>query len=258
MITVEHLSKRYGTVPVLDDVGMEIQPGSVTALIGANGSGKSTFLSAVGRLISYDKGTVEIAGERLEAWGTRHLARRLSILRQTLRFDLRLTVEELVEFGRFPHNAGSLTAADRTAVDRALWLMDLESYRTASIHEISGGERQRAFIAMVIAQDTDYALFDEPLNNLDMRHSGRVMAALTTLAHREGKAVAVVVHDINMAAAYADTIVALRDGRVVHTGTVDETMKEPVLEKIFGTAFPVVSVGSRPFCIYHHAAPPTG
>lgn len=253
MIDIDQIVKRYGTVDVLKGVSMEFRLGTLTALIGANGSGKSTLLSAVGRLVPHEDGVVNVAGEPLTRWDTRSLAQRLAVLRQSPGVDLRLTVEELVEFGRFPHNKGVLTDDDRAAVERAIRYLDLGAIRHASIHTLSGGQKQRAFIAMVIAQDTDYILLDEPLNNLDMRHAGRIMAVLTTLAHRDGRAVVVVLHDINMAAAYADYIVALRDGAVVHAGDIDSTMQESVMERVFGVAFPVVQVGHRPFCIYHMA-----
>ncbi len=160
-------------------------------------------------------------------------------------------MQELVEFGRFPHNPGRLSDEDRRAVDHAIHFLDLEEIRHRSIHTLSGGQRQRAFIAMVIAQDTQYVLLDEPLNNLDMRYAGRVMAVLATLARSEGKAVVVVVHDINMAAAYADEIVALNDGHIVHAGSVEETMEASIMERIFGVAFPVVRIGEKPFCVHH-------
>ena len=251
MIEITHLHKRYGSQPVLRDVTARVVPGTVTALIGANGSGKSTLLSAVGRLIPFEAGRIDIAGTGVHDWHHRELARMLSILRQAPRLDLRLTVEEVVEFGRFPHNEGPPTDEDRAAIEDALGLMSLREIRDRSIHELSGGQRQRAFIAMVIAQETRYVLLDEPLNNLDMKYAGRVMAVLTTLAHRRGRAVVVVLHDINMAAAYADTVVALRDGEVVHVGSVEDTMTETVLERVYGVPFPVVRVGERPFCVYH-------
>lgn len=251
MIDIVQLVKRYGKAEVLTGVSTAFQFGTVTALIGANGSGKSTLLSAVGRLIPHEEGTIRIGGEPLTHWDTRTLARHLSILRQSPDIDLRLTVEELVEFGRFPHSSGVLNEADRTAVERAIRYLDLETIRDSSIHTLSGGQKQRAFIAMNVAQDARYLLLDEPLNNLDMRHAGRIMAVLTTLAHRDGKAVVIVLHDINMAAAYADEIVALRDGRVVHVGDVESTMREEIMERVFGVAFPVVQVGRRPFCVYH-------
>ncbi|MEE3571808.1 ATP-binding cassette domain-containing protein, partial [Pseudomonas aeruginosa] len=125
---------------------------------------------------------------------------------------LRLTVEELVAFGRFPYTRGSLDARDHSEIDQALAFLSLDGLRERYIDELSGGQRQMAFLAMTIAQQTDCLLLDEPLNNLDMKHSVQIMQALRRLCDERGRTVVMVVHDINFAANYSDHIVAMKSG----------------------------------------------
>src|SRR5690606_5466437 len=163
----------------------------------ANGAGKSTLLSIVSRLIPADEGTVTVDGMDVATTPGERLARRLAVLRQDNHLSVRLTVRELVAFGRFPHSGGRLTARDHRLADRQL-------------DQLSGGQRQRAHVAMVLCQDTDYVLLDEPLNNLDMRHAVHMMRRLRRMADDFGKTVVLVVHDINFASCHSDTIVAMK------------------------------------------------
>src|SRR5690606_31214841 len=139
------------------------------------------------------------------------LARRLSMLRQDNHLAARLTVRDLVTFGRYPYSKGRYTVEDERHVRDAITYLGLEAYADRFLDELSGGQRQRAFIAMVMCQDTDYLLLDEPLNNLDIRHTVDIMRLVRQTAHERGKTVVVVLHDINMASAYSDSILAMKD-----------------------------------------------
>ncbi|GLI27077.1 ABC transporter permease [Agromyces rhizosphaerae] len=233
MIALDGATKRYNGQTVLDDVSLELGDVGVTALIGPNGAGKSTLFGIVGRLLRPDAGTVRIDGVEVDRTPSRELAKTLAVLRQDNHIAARLTVQDLVEFGRFPHSGGRLTAGDREQVDRAIAYLDLEAFRGRFLDELSGGQRQRAFIAMVLAQDTRYLLLDEPLNNLDLRHAVDIMRLLRRAADELGKRVVVVMHDINFASVHADRIVALRDGRVVANGTPAEVMRPDVLAAVY-------------------------
>ena len=146
------------------------------------------------------------------------LARRLAVLRQENSMTVRLTVRELVSFGRFPHSGGRLTAEDRRLIDEALDWFELGLLADRHLDQLSGGQRQRAYVAMVMCQGTDYVLLDEPLNNLDMRHSVQMMRMLRSMADELGRTVVLVVHDVNVASSYSDRIVAMREGHLVAAG----------------------------------------
>ncbi|KTS60077.1 iron ABC transporter ATP-binding protein [Microbacterium testaceum] len=251
MISLTDVTMTYGDLTVLGPVTLDIPAGGVTALVGPNGAGKSTLLTIVGRLATATSGRVTIAGHDVTTTPGRALAKIVSILRQENHFVTRLTVRDLVGFGRFPHSQGRLTADDHARIDEAIAFLDLTELSGRYLDQLSGGQRQRAYVAMVLAQDTDYILLDEPLNNLDMKHAVAMMGQLRRAADELGKTIVIVVHDINFAAAYADRIVALSEGRVVHVGTPDDLMTSSTLEDVFGTPVEVRRDGAYPLAVYY-------
>ena len=257
MITIEAVDKHYRATRALGPVDLEIAEGGLTALVGPNGAGKSTLLTIVGRLLDPDAGRVRVGGLDVVSAKPRELAKVVSILKQENHFVARLTVRQLVSFGRFPHSQGRLTAADREAVDRALAFLDLEGFEERFLDELSGGQRQRAFVAMVLAQDTEVVLLDEPLAALDMRHAAAMMQRLRDAADELGKTIVLVVHDVNFASAYADRIIALAEGRVVASGTPEEIMRPEVLSAVFDTPVEVVQHGGHRLAVYYRPAPTT-
>ncbi|ANG86403.1 iron ABC transporter ATP-binding protein [Microbacterium aurantiacum] len=244
MITIDAVTKTHGALVAVDDVTLDIRPG-VTAIIGPNGAGKSTLLAAVGRLVGTDAGAIAVDGRDVARTRTREIARLLAILRQDNHLAIRLSVEDLVAYGRFPHGGSGRTAEDRAHVERAIALLDLEAVRTRFLDELSGGQRQRAFVAMAIAQDTPPLLLDEPLNNLDPRHAVGLLRLVRELAAERGLTVVVVLHDINVAAQFADDVIAMRDGRVVHHGPVAEVVTAEKLSELYETPARVVEVEGR-------------
>ena len=250
-IELRGVEKRYAGRHVLGPIDLAIERGGVTALIGANGAGKSTMLTIIGRLLEADSGRVEVGGLDVRLAKSRELAKVVSILRQENHFMARLTVQQLVTFGRFPHSAGRLTQADRRAIHAAIAFLDLSGFENRFIDELSGGQRQRAFVAMVLAQDTDYVLLDEPLTGLDMRHAVGMMGQVRAAADALGKTIVLVIHDVNFAAAYADRIVALADGRVIASGTPEEIITPEVLELVFKTPVEVLEHGGKRVAVYY-------
>ncbi|MCZ2821496.1 ABC transporter ATP-binding protein [Modestobacter sp. VKM Ac-2977] len=245
MIRIENVTKSYGDTRVVDDVSLEIPAGGITSVIGANGAGKSTLLSIVARLLAPDTGRVTVDGLDVRTTPGPELARRLAVLRQENSMSVRLTVRELVAFGRFPHCGGRLTPEDRRLVDEAIDWFDLEPFADRHLDQLSGGQRQRAYVAMVLCQGTDYVLLDEPLNNLDMKHAVGMMRMLRRMATELGKTVVLVVHDINFASAYSDRIVAMRDGHVVAEGPTPELMEPAVLRKVFDVEVDVHEIAGQ-------------
>ena len=254
MITIDAVQKRYtsGTETVtIGPVTTQIPSGGVTALVGPNGAGKSTMLTMVGRLLDIDEGAIEVAGYDISSTASKDLAKILSVLRQENHFITRLTVRQLVGFGRFPYSKGRLTKLDEHKITEAIDFLNLDELEDRYLDQLSGGQRQRAYVAMVLAQDTEYVLLDEPLNNLDMRHSVQMMGRLRDAARELGRTIVVVLHDINFAAHYADHIIAMKNGGVVEAGPVDEIMNGDVLTRVFDTPVQVIDGPTGPLAVYY-------
>ena len=253
MIEIKGLTKQFGKKPVVEDVSVTIEPGTITSFIGPNGAGKSTFLSMVSRLLEADTGEVLLDQNNVKKWKSSEFAKRVSILRQANHLNVRLTVRELVAFGRYPYSKGRLTAEDDKFVDQAIDYMNLADMQDKFLDELSGGQKQRAFIAMVIAQDTDYVLLDEPLNNLDMKHSVQIMKILRRLVDELGKTVVIVLHDINFASVYSDRIVALKNGRLMKNGPTHEIINSDALREIYDMDIPVQEQNGCRICVYFNS-----
>ncbi len=250
MIETRSLSKRYGDHLVVDGVTLSIPKGGFTAIIGPNGAGKSTLLSMVSRLLPMSAGQVLVDGLDVVRTPGDVLARRLSILRQHNQTALRLTVRELVAFGRFPHSHGRLSAEDERRIDEAIAYLRLEPWQHRHIDELSGGQRQRAYVAMVMCQDTEYVLLDEPLNNIDMRHGVEMMQLLRRAADEKGKTVVVVLHDINFASCYADHIIAMKGGRLAHQGSPAELIRDDILQALYEIPIRVHDMDGQRIAVY--------
>ncbi|WP_042454524.1 iron ABC transporter ATP-binding protein [Neobacillus dielmonensis] len=253
MIEVKSLSKFYGKKAVVEDISVTIQPRKITSFIGPNGAGKSTLLSMVSRLLDADTGDVLMDQTDVRKMKSNEFAKRVSILKQSNYMNVRLTIRELVSFGRFPYSKGRLTEEDERIVDQSLEYMGLTDMQDQFLDELSGGQRQRAFIAMVIAQDTEYILLDEPLNNLDMKHSVQIMKILRRLVDELGKTVVIVLHDINFASVYSDWIVAMKDGRVVKDGPTEQIIQSDALKEIYDMDIPIQQMGGCRICVYFNS-----
>lgn len=251
MIKLTGLSKKYNNTFVVKNADALFPLGEVTSIIGPNGAGKSTLLSMASRLTESDAGEVLIAEKPLSQWDTQALSKRLAVLRQSNNVNMRFTVRELVAFGRFPHCQGRLKAEDNRIVDQALNHLDIENIQGKFLDQLSGGQRQMAFIAMVVAQDTDYIFLDEPLNNLDIKHSVEIMQTLRKLAHELKKAVVIVIHDINFSSCYSDNIVAMRRGEVIKSGKVHEVIQKDIMEDIYNIPFDIQEVNGKRICLYY-------
>ena len=250
MFVIE-LLKKYNGKTVVDGVSFELPKGKVISLIGPNGAGKSTVMGMISRLIAQDDGSVDFEGKDMSKWKSRDLARRLAILTQSNHVQMKLTVRELVAFGRFPYSGNRITAEDEEIIEKAIAYMELEEFEDRFIDELSGGQRQRAYIAMVIAQDTEYVLLDEPTNNLDIYHATNMMKIVRRLCDELGKTVILVLHEINYAAFYSDYICAFVDGKISKFGTVEEVMTKENLSEIYRVDFEILEIEGKPLSIYY-------
>jgi iron complex transport system ATP-binding protein len=251
MIEVQHVTKAYNKAVVVDDVSVTIPASGITSIIGPNGAGKSTLLSMISRLLPMDAGKVTVDGLDVHTTPSDVLARRLSILRQDNHIGSRLTVHDLVTFGRYPYSKGRPTIEDLDHVRKALNYLNLEDLSHRFLDELSGGQRQRAFVAMVLCQDTDYVLLDEPLNNLDMKHAVAMMRLLRRTADELGKTVVLVLHDINFASCYSDNIIAMKDGKVAYQGSPDELIQPEIMRQVYDIDIDVQELDGKRIAVYY-------
>ncbi|TDM00848.1 ABC transporter ATP-binding protein [Macrococcus carouselicus] len=250
MIKVSNLSIEIGKKQILNNVSTEIKKGAITAIIGPNGAGKSTLLNAATRLIDVTRGSVELNGAEITKMKSDQVARELAVLKQSNHTNLKLSVRDLVNFGRFPYSKGRLSQEDDRIVDESLDYMGLGSMQDAYLDELSGGQRQRAFIAMTLAQDTDYIFLDEPLNNLDMKHSVQMMQLLRRLVREKQKTIVIVIHDINFASCYADYIVAMKEGEILLDGPKDDAITPEALKKVYDMDINIECIFGQQICVY--------
>jgi iron complex transport system ATP-binding protein len=236
MIEVSNLSYQIGSAKILNGIDLHIPKGGVTALIGPNGAGKSTLLSLIARLTPLQEGRIMVDELTVGSCANDVLARKLAILPQATDTAPLLTVRELVGFGRYPYNKGRPCPDDTARVEQAIETFGLTGLASRRLDTLSGGQRQRAQVAMTFAQDTDYILLDEPLNNLDIAASRSLMGVLRNLAQEFGRTVVIVLHDMNYAAAYADQIVAMKDGKIAAFGAPNEIITDALLRDVFDTS----------------------
>ncbi|MEM8885167.1 MAG: ABC transporter ATP-binding protein [Planctomycetota bacterium] len=252
-LRTDKLTLGYDGRTVVEDLNLVVPPGSLTALVGANGSGKSTILKACARLLAPTHGAALLDGASIHAMKSRDVAKRLAILPQDPTAPAALTVSELVSYGRFPYrNALGLTSGeDREAMRAAMEVADLHGFADRPIGQLSGGERQRVWIAMTLAQDTEYLLLDEPTASLDLLHQIEVMDLLVHLNRERGKTIVVVLHDLNLAARYASHMVAIKDGAIRHAGAPAEVMTAERLREVFGIEAEIVHSerDGAPLCV---------
>jgi ferric hydroxamate transport system ATP-binding protein len=235
---------------ILSDVSLCFPQGEVVALVGHNGSGKSSLLKILARQLTPSAGSVAYDGRDLRHFQGRDFARSVAYLPQDLGTGSEMTIRELVGCGRYPwHGAlGRFSDLDREKVEAAIAATHIGAFADRVVGTLSGGERQRAWIAMLIAQDARCLLLDEPTAALDIAHQVEVLSLVRQLAHEGGRSIIVVLHDINMAARFCDRIHALKQGRVVASGTPDEILVPDTLNAIYGIDMDVIRVPtlSRP------------
>lgn len=251
MIEVSNVTKRYDDTIVIDNVSVQIPSGGLTSIVGPNGAGKSTLFSMISRLEPMSEGQITVGGMDITRTDTGHLAKHLSILRQDNHTPLRLTVKDMVAFGRYPHSRGRMTVKDEEFINQAMRYLNLEDMSDRYLNELSGGQRQRVFIAMVLCQDTEYVLLDEPLNSLDMKNSVDIMKVLRRAVDDLGKTVVVVLHDINFASCYSDYIVGLRGGRVECEGSPDAVITPAILKRLYGLDVAIHDIDGQKICVHY-------
>lgn len=232
----EAVSVGYGDRVIIEPMDVAVPAGEITSIIGPNGCGKSTLLKALSRTMPLRGGAVYLDGRAIAEMPTAEVARQMALLPQSPQAPAGLTVGELVALGRYPHQKGfgRLTDDDRSIIDWALSITHLDGLVERPIDALSGGQRQRAWIAMALAQDTGLILLDEPTTYLDMAHQLEVLELLQTLNRDQSKTIALVIHELNLAARFSDWMIALKAGAIRDAGTPDEVMTPALLREVFG------------------------
>ena len=242
-LSADAVTLAYGDRTVVERLSLDIAPGRITAIVGANGCGKSTLLRALARLISPKEGQIVLDGTALASRPSKEIARVVGLLPQSPVAPEGIAVADLVGRGRHPHQKllARWSAHDYQAVADALDATDTSDLADRSVDELSGGQRQRVWIAMALAQETDILLLDEPTTFLDVAHQIEVLDLLTDLNHDRGTTIVMVLHDLNLAARYADELVAVVDGRVVAIGEPADIVTSDLVREVFGLESTVIA-----------------
>lgn len=242
-LSTSNLDISYEDRLIVQDLNISIPQGKITALVGANGSGKSTILKTMARIMNPSKGNVLLDGKSIHKQSTKEVAKQLAILPQNPTAPDGLTVSELVSYGRFPHQKGfgSLSKDDRAVVKWAVEVTGMSDFADRPVDQLSGGQRQRAWIAMALAQETDILFLDEPTTFLDMAHQMEVLHLLRNLNEVNKRTIVMVVHDLNHATRYADHMIAIKSGIVKGEGTPLEVITPEIMREVFNIEADIVT-----------------
>lgn len=237
-LRTQNLCLGYGDLCLVDDLTLDIPQGRLTALIGPNGSGKSTILRGLSGLLAPQKGTVHLDDQPITSLAPKMLARQIGLLSQESHAPEGMTVWELVRQGRYPHRTlfDRWGPTDEEACLQAIELTGMLMFRDRPLQTLSGGQRQRAWISLSLAQQTDILLLDEPTTFLDLAHQIEILDLVASLVQEQSKTVVAILHDLNLAARYADHIILLKDGQVLASGNAEQVIQSEIIERAFGIA----------------------
>lgn len=254
-LKTNELTLSYGKEPIISDLNLAIPERKITVFIGSNGSGKSTILRSLARLLKPERGSVLLDGNEILKLSTKEVAKKLAILPQSPESPEGLTVYQLVKQGRYPHQnwLKQWSKEDEEAVKHALRATSMEDFQNRPVDALSGGQRQRAWIAMTLAQGTDTILLDEPTTYLDLSHQIDVLDLLFSLNRVEKRTIVMVLHDLNLACRYADHMVAVHNQNVYSQGAPEEIVTTKMVEEVFGLScdIHVDPIFGTPLCIPH-------
>ncbi|GMK42862.1 iron-dicitrate ABC transporter ATP-binding protein [Paenibacillus sp. CCS19] len=254
-LTTSSLNIAYDDRMIVNNLNIAIPQGKITALVGSNGSGKSTILKTMARIMSPAAGQVLLDGKSIHKQSTKDVAKQLAILPQNPTAPDGLTVTELVSYGRFPYQKGfgSMSKEDRSVVRWAIEATGLSEFEERPVDQLSGGQRQRAWIAMALAQETDILFLDEPTTFLDMAHQLEVLQLLQKLNQENNRTIVMVVHDLNHASRYAHHMIAINKGTVMGEGSPTEVMTPEIFRDVFNIEADIVydPRSGVPLCLPH-------
>lgn len=252
-IETKNVNIAYGNVNIVEDLNLEIPKGKITTIIGANGCGKSTILKTIARILKAKSGDIYINSKNINGQSSKEIARNMAVLPQSPQAPSGLTVEELIAYGRFPHQKGfgKMKKEDEDIVTWALKSTGIEEFRERPMEALSGGQRQRAWIAMALAQQTEILILDEPTTYLDLAHQLEILKLLEELNRKQGTTIVMVIHELNNAARFADHMIGVKKGKVVCQGTAHEVMTKENLKELFNIDAEIVEDprNNKPVCL---------
>ncbi|MGL5254790.1 MAG: ABC transporter ATP-binding protein [Brevinema sp.] len=255
IIQSQNLTLAYDKHIIIDSLNLSIPEGKISILIGSNGCGKSTLLRSIARLLKPKSGNIIVNGRDVHQCNSKELAKNLSILPQSYNSPEGLTVFQLVKQGRYPYRTffQEWTESDEIAVNSALNNTNMNEFANCLLDELSGGQRQRAWIAMILAQETDIILLDEPTTYLDIAHQIEILDLLFELNKQRKTTIVMVLHDLNLAARYADFLIAVADKKIYLQGSPEEVMSEETIKNVFNINSHIIQdpIFKRPMCIPH-------
>lgn len=252
-ISTKNLNISYGNLDIVKDLNLDIPKGKITTIIGSNGCGKSTILKTIARIIQAKSGDIFVNNINIKEQSPKDLAKVMAVLPQSPQAPSGLTVEELIAYGRFPHQKGfgKMKKEDNDIVTWALQSTGIEEFRDRPMEALSGGQRQRAWIAMALAQQTDILILDEPTTYLDLAHQLEILKLLEELNRKQGTTIVMVIHELNNAARFADHMIGVKKGKVVCQGSADEVMTKENLKELFNIDAEIVQDprNNKPVCL---------
>lgn len=252
-ISTKNLNISYGNLDIVKNLNLEIPKGKITTIIGSNGCGKSTILKTIARIIQPKSGDIYINNINLKDQSPKEIAKNMAVLPQSPQAPSGLTVEELIAYGRFPHQKGfgKLKKEDNDIVTWALKSTNMNEFRDRPMEALSGGQRQRAWIAMALAQQTDILILDEPTTYLDLAHQLEILKLLEELNKKQGTTIVMVIHELNNAARFADHMIGVKKGEVICQGSADDVMTKENLKELFNIDAEIVidPRNQKPVCI---------
>ena len=252
-ISTKNLNISYGNLDIVKDLNLDIPKGKITTIIGSNGCGKSTILKTIARIIQAKSGDIFVNNINIKEQSPKELAKVMAVLPQSPQAPSGLTVEELISYGRFPHQKGfgKMRKEDEDIVTWALKSTGIEEFRERPMEALSGGQRQRAWIAMALAQQTEILILDEPTTYLDLAHQLEILKLLEELNRKQGTTIVMVIHELNNAARFADHMIGVKKGKVVCQGTAHEVMTKENLKELFNIDAEIVEDprNNKPVCL---------
>ena len=252
-LVAQDLFVGYTKKMIIENLNVTIPEGEITTIIGSNGCGKSTLLKTMSRILKHQNGLVLLDGKDIHSLKTQDLAKRIAILPQSSECPAGLTIEELITYGRFPHQKrfSSISKEDQAIIDWAIEATGLAELRTREVDYLSGGQRQRAWIAMALAQDTPIIFLDEPTTYLDLANQLDILKLLKQLNETSRKTIIMVLHDLNHASRFSHFLIAMKDGQIVKTGAPQEVMTRDTLKKVFNIEATITTCpySQNPICL---------
>lgn len=251
MIKILNLNFKINGNKILSNINLNIKKGGITVLIGPNGAGKSTLLSLISRLNPIQTGKITIEDLDISTSRSDEIAKKIAILTQENNIQNRITVRDILAFGRFPYSKGYLKKLDYEILEEVLTQFSLNDLSNRYLSSLSGGQKQRALIAMCFCQKTDYLLLDEPLNNLDIFHARELMHLIKKLTKELNLTTIMVLHDINFGVAYADHIIGMKAGKVIIEGSVKDVINVDTLKELFNVSLEIIKHKDIPIILDH-------